>query len=152
MVCLWCFRHRKHRVCEVDQSSTEQQKREARSAENKVSPRCVQDRGVEEVKHDQIPTLLAEKNEPKSPAVERNLAIQSKITVDASRNSEHDPLYNDMDYLSPCQKSEERAKEVPATTGVGEFRDVGGKGAKHSPPTKRGRLEDQVPMIIECWQ
>ncbi|TRX89368.1 hypothetical protein FHL15_009805 [Xylaria flabelliformis] len=153
MVVLQSLSHHEHRIKKVDRRSTERQKSKAQPTQNRRSPRRTRSEPLKEAKHDQIPAPLVEmKNGENSRAIDRQIAIRSKINTKADQNSEPNLLPHDANQSHQSDISKEKARKAQTTKSVDRCRDINRNWEKRSTRNKRSLLEDEIPMIIECWQ
>ncbi|KAI1735375.1 hypothetical protein F4680DRAFT_435699 [Xylaria scruposa] len=153
MVVLQSLSHHEHRIKKVDRRSSERQKSKTQPAQNRRSPRRTRNDPVKEAKHGQIPAPLVEmKNGENSRAIDRQIAIRPKINTNTSRNSEANTINHNADQSHQSDVSKEKARKAQTKKGVDRCRDVNRNWEKRSTRNKRSLLEDEIPMIIQCWQ
>ncbi|KAH8165641.1 hypothetical protein CIB48_g2596 [Xylaria polymorpha] len=155
MVVLRNMSHYEHRIKKVEQRSAERQKTGVRPIEKRKSPRRTRGEEVKEEKRDQAQTPLGEKkSEENTRAVDRDLVIRSRINADQREDAESIPLYHNDDTNRSYEHKRRKSKsgKAKATKGIDRRIEANRNWGKRSPPIKRRRLEDEVPMIIECWQ
>ncbi|KAI0861746.1 hypothetical protein F4860DRAFT_474956 [Xylaria cubensis] len=153
MVVLQSLSHHEHRIKKVDRRSSERQKNKAQPTQNRRSPRRTRSEPVKEAKHDQIPAPLVDmKNGENSRANDRQIAIRSKTNSNTDQNSEPNLLHHDAKQSHPSSTSKEKARKAQTAKGVDRCRDINRNWEKRSTRNKRTLLEDEIPMIIECWQ
>ncbi|KAI1192290.1 hypothetical protein F5X97DRAFT_317712 [Nemania serpens] len=143
-------------------TTTENHDRGRNRDRSRKSPRRTRSEKTKDVvKLERVPTPLAEKrNEEEfawSVAVERKLelAIRAKRTEKTGRDREVGLLSPDpsRSYLRTRTRSKGKAENGKSPEGGGGAKTRDGNwGENASPPVKRRCLEDDVPMIIECWQ
>ncbi|KAI0204922.1 hypothetical protein F4808DRAFT_412613 [Astrocystis sublimbata] len=148
-------------------STTERQKTTtaSRLVEKRKSPRNLRssDGSVKESRQQKepAPRPLTEKrkSDENVQVPEKELAIRTKMTAEMDRKREvNDTKDTDNDAANHSHSPRKRTKrgntgKARLTRGVDRYRDENRNWTKRSsPPLKRGRLEDEMPMIIQCWQ
>ncbi|GAP82807.2 hypothetical protein SAMD00023353_0103400 [Rosellinia necatrix] len=134
----------------------------SRPAEGHKSPRRTRSESLKEAAagRDRVPTPLAERRNEENPRPAGDLAVRrSKVGSDEARRNRpaHDPPYRHDASRSPIRRrnqSKEKARKARAAKGGSAARRETDRGWREnvSPPVKPRALEDDVPMIIECWQ
>ncbi|KAI0550688.1 hypothetical protein F4679DRAFT_583357 [Xylaria curta] len=153
MVVLQSLSHHEHRIKKVDRRSSERQKSKPQPTQNRRSPRRTRNEPDKEAKRDQIPTPLMEmKNGENSRAIDKQIAIRSKINTDTSQHSEANTINHNANQSNRSDISKEKARKAQTTKGVDRCRDVNRNWGKRSTRNKRSLLEDEIPLIIQCWQ
>ncbi|KAI1111849.1 hypothetical protein F5Y14DRAFT_453706 [Nemania sp. NC0429] len=132
--------------------------------QNRDSPRRTRSwkHNKDVVKIERVPTPLAEKrNEEEfswSVVVERELAVCAKRAEKTGRGGSEENDRADLLYPDAADRSYLRGrsrgkadKRKPAAAGAADD-DDGSWRENASPPVKRRCLEEDVPLVIECWQ
>lgn len=154
MVVLRSKTHLENRPQKVDMRSTARQNNSNRPAKSRSSPRRTRNEGVKEDERTRVPTPLTEKkNEENSHTTERNMTMHSKLDSEASQTNARKNLRDEARSPYPQRKSKEKTtKKTKSTRGKGKRHDVDKNWEEYSPPATQDSLEDEYPMIIQCWQ
>ncbi|KAF2972742.1 hypothetical protein GQX73_g683 [Xylaria multiplex] len=145
---------------ETNLQSTEHHKDESRRAGIRKSPRMRPgDDGLNNGTHHRTATTsLEKKGKVSSQDTNTDPAIPPKLNPETSRNREQSNSPHHDTKSSPVKKNS-RAGMTRARAGKRNLKRNGGvrdnvkEDLKEcSASVKKVRLEDQVPMIMECWQ
>ncbi|KAI1171559.1 hypothetical protein F4777DRAFT_582758 [Nemania sp. FL0916] len=143
--------HREPRPKSVEIRPSERQTKEERPpAMTRKSPRRTRGTNNKATKPDRAPTPLAEKKNENARTINTRLPIRSKLRAEPSPTRVSSP---DSNRSSSRRRNKGGVTKAKATKNRRPSRDSDRNwGENVSPRAKKSLLEDEMPLIIHCWQ